>query len=329
MEVDARKGESQKTGIFWLSGCPDCAESRTMNLGTTLSKNGPVVKGRALSEVSERDAKWDQHRGNTQTIGALYDRASDAKLERLGERMKQCSGLLHFEQTLDMETGELGIKLDKAMFCKVRHCPVCQWRRGMANMARFYERLPALAAAQPKAQWLFLTLTVRNPAMANLRTTLRDMNAAWQRMIQRAGWPAKGFVRTTEVTKGKDGRPHPHFHCLLLVDPGYFQGKNYISQAKWRQVRGPICRRGRDAKIFRQARGHVDRWSLPVRDHGSASQAPFHCHRRNPQRLVEGDGERQGDGRDRCRSGRRQGAAIQLAGHDVRLATRRTKIQAG
>jgi plasmid rolling circle replication initiator protein Rep len=204
-----------------------------MNLGITVSKNGPVVKGRTLSEVSERDAKWDQHRGNTQTIGALYDRASDAKLERLGERMKQCSGLLHFEQTLDMETGELGIKLDKAMFCKVRHCPVCQWRRGMANMARFYERLPALAAAQPKAQWLFLTLTVRNPDMANLRTTLRDMNAAWQRMIQRAGWPAKGFVRTTEVTKGKDGRPHPHFHCLLLVDPGYFQGKNYISQAKW------------------------------------------------------------------------------------------------
>src|SRR5476649_949879 len=217
-----------------------------MNLGITVSKNEPVVKGRALSEVSERDAKWDKHRGNTQTIGALYDRAADSKLERLGERMGQCAGLLHFNQTIDMETGELGIKLDRAMFCKVRHCPVCQWRRGMANMARFYTRLPALAEAVPKAQWLFLTLTVRNPDMSNLRTTLRDMNSAWKRMIERAGWPAKGFIRTTEVTKGRDGKPHPHFHCLLLVDPGYFSGKSYISSAKWRtcgkQPSGPTTR---------------------------------------------------------------------------------------
>lgn len=204
-----------------------------MNLGITVSANPSVVKGRTLAEVSERDAKWDKHRGDTQTIGALYDRAAAPKLERLGERMGQCAGLLHFKQTLDMETGELGIKLDRAMFCKVRHCPVCQWRRGMANMARFYTRLPALVEAVPKAQWVFLTLTVRNPDMKDLRSTLRDMNSAWKRMIERAGWPAKGFIRTTEVTKGRDGKPHPHFHCLLLVDPGYFSGKSYISSAKW------------------------------------------------------------------------------------------------
>lgn len=208
-----------------------------MELGTTVSANSPRVKGRALSEVSEKDAKWDKHRGNAQTIGSLYDRSDDAKLERLGERMADCSGLLHFKQTLDMETGELGIKLDKAMFCKVRHCPVCQWRRGMANVARFYERLPGLMAERPKARWLFLTLTVRNPEMADLRTTLRDMNAAWKRMIERAGWPAKGFIRTTEVTKSKaDGRPHPHFHALLLVNPGYFSGKSYIEKEDWSKM---------------------------------------------------------------------------------------------
>ena len=204
-----------------------------MKLGITVSKKEPQVKGSLLSDVSERDAKWDKHRSNTQTIGALYDRAEDAKFERLGERMSECSGVLHFDQTLDMETGELGIKLKRAMFCKVRHCPVCQWRRGMRNVARFYERLPSVAAAYPKARWIFLTLTVRNPDMPDLRATLNAMNSAWKRLIERKDWPAKGFVRTTEVTKGKDGKPHPHFHCLLLVEPGYFQGKNYLSQAKW------------------------------------------------------------------------------------------------
>jgi len=208
-----------------------------MNTRNTVYQVKPVVKGKnkqpTLAEWSERDAKWDKHRSNTQTIGELYGRSANHKLERLGERMSQCAGLLHFHQTLNEETGELGVKLDKAMFCKVRHCPVCQWRRGMRNTARFYSRLPDLLAAYPKAQWVFLTLTVRNPDMEDLRTTLRDMNTAWKRLIQRAGWPAKGFIRTTEVTKGKDGKPHPHFHCLLMVDPGYFAGKNYISQAKW------------------------------------------------------------------------------------------------
>lgn len=209
-----------------------------MRLGTTVSQGPSVVKGREplLSEVSERDGKWDKHRGDTQTIGALYDRAYDSKLERLGERMAECSGLLHFGQAVDTETGEVTLKLERAMFCKVRHCPICQWRRGMRNMARFYERLPDLAASQPKAEWLFLTLTVRNPEMPNLRAVLREMNKAWQRLIQRKSWPAKGFIRTTEVTRGRDGNPHPHFHCLLLVPPSYFKGGNYLSQAMWAEL---------------------------------------------------------------------------------------------
>lgn len=231
-----------------LLGCPEPVKvGDEMQLGTTVSQEPPLVKGRAkeptLAEVSEKDTKWDRHRGNTQTIGALYDRASDPKLERLGERMAECSGVLRFAQAVDMETGEVSIKLDRASFCKVRHCPVCQWRRGMRNVARFYARLPALMQAYPKARWLFVTLTVKNPEMADLRSTLANMNTAWQRMIQLDSkdpeafkWPAKGFIRTTEVTKGKDGKPHPHFHALLMVPASYFKGGAYIKQEKWAET---------------------------------------------------------------------------------------------
>ena len=51
-------------------------------------------------------------------------------------------------------------------------------------------------------------------------------------MSQRKKFPAIGFIRSTEVTRGKDGSAHPHFHCLLLVKPGYF-GKNYMKQSEW------------------------------------------------------------------------------------------------
>ena len=218
-----------------------------MQLGRTVSQGAPVVKGRAreplLSEVSEKDAKWDKHRGNTQTIGALYDRAHDPQLERLGERMAECSGVLRFAQAVDMETGEVSIKLDRAMFCKVRHCPVCQWRRGMRNVAKFYDRLPGLITAYPKSRWIFVTLTAKNPDMADLRSTLATMNAAWKRLIELDSsdpeefrWPAKGFIRTTEVTKGRDGKPHPHFHALLLVPSSYFKGGAYVSAEKWAET---------------------------------------------------------------------------------------------
>jgi hypothetical protein len=60
------------------------------------------------------------------------------------------------------------------------------------------------------------------------------MNKAWQRLIKRQEFGAVlGWVRTTEVTRGKDGSAHPHFHALLMVIPSYFQGKYYVSQPRW------------------------------------------------------------------------------------------------
>lgn len=46
-------------------------------------------------------------------------------------------------------------------------------------------------------------------------------------------WPAKGWVKSVEVTKGKDGiSAHPHIHLLAMVQPSYFS-HGYLSQAKW------------------------------------------------------------------------------------------------
>ena len=69
-----------------------------------------------------------------------------------------------------------------------------------------------------------------------LEDTLKDMNASWKRMSETVAFKkgVAGFIRTTEVTRGKDGdmRAHPHYHALLLVKPSYFT-KNYIKQSEW------------------------------------------------------------------------------------------------
>jgi plasmid rolling circle replication initiator protein Rep len=109
---------------------------------------------------------------------------------------------------------------------------VCAWRKSLRNVARIFTQMPLLATLYPKASWLFLTLTVKNPSMSDLRTTLNSMNKAWHRLIELQSWPAEGYIRATEITSDGNSNPHPHFHCMLLVKPGYFKGGNYIDIRK-------------------------------------------------------------------------------------------------
>jgi plasmid rolling circle replication initiator protein Rep len=98
--------------------------------------------------------------------------------------------------------------------------------------AKAYKVLPKIVAKYPTHRWLFVTLTVKNCPITELKETLTWMNKSWQRLTQLKAFPAIGWLRSTEVTRGKDGSAHPHFHCLLMVAPGYF-GKNYIRQDEW------------------------------------------------------------------------------------------------
>jgi len=103
--------------------------------------------------------------------------------------------------------------------------------------ARFLQALPSIEAAYPTARWLFLTLTVRNCPVDDLRRTLRSMNEAWHRLVKRPEFAGnvQGWVRATEVTRGQDDSAHPHFHSLLMVRPSYF-GKGYVTQSRWAEL---------------------------------------------------------------------------------------------
>jgi plasmid rolling circle replication initiator protein Rep len=104
--------------------------------------------------------------------------------------------------------------------------------------ARFLKALPAIERAFPTVRWVFLTLTVRNCEVHDLRVTIHSMNRAWNRFVQRQEFASNvvGWIRTTEVTRGRDDSAHPHFHVLLMVRPGYFSGKRYVTQARWTEL---------------------------------------------------------------------------------------------
>lgn len=175
----------------------------------------------------------------------------------VGRSIAHCSTRLGLEIPMgDEHLGEPLIR--SAMLCNRRLCPFCEWRRTRAWRARLIAGLNGFAAERPNWSGVFLTLTVRNCQLHELRDTVRHMHASLHRLTRVTVWPTEHWMRRTEVTvnRGPAGSPglqpgasteslppmgvgaiqsvHPHLHCLLLVRPSYW-GKDYIKQLRWQQ----------------------------------------------------------------------------------------------
>lgn len=185
-----------------------------------------------LSDVSPKDKSWDIH-------GLERDMVADSYLSEgyvsYAERILNCSQFLEFAVGLSDQEA-VTLKLQSARFCRVRYCPVCQWRRSLKWRARFFEALPKLFEDYPRIKFIFLTLTVRNCALEQLRLTINEMNKAWNKLVKRKQFPALGWIKSVEVTRSEDLTAHPHFHCLLVVPSDYFVSSSYLNQSLWQQL---------------------------------------------------------------------------------------------
>jgi plasmid rolling circle replication initiator protein Rep len=185
----------------------------------------------ALSELSKRDRIWDTHRYESDRVANHYEGIDE--FQKYADRIKACSELLNFRLVPDNSDGTYKLKLAAAHFCHCRHCIVCTWRKSLRQKARAYQILPKLLDDYPTARFLFVTLTVKNCKITELRDTILWMNKGFARLSQLKDWPALGYIKTAEVTRGRDGySAHPHFHVLLMVKASYF-GVNYINQREW------------------------------------------------------------------------------------------------
>lgn len=82
-----------------------------------------------LTEVSPIGKIWDKHRSNTDKVLHYYAKGDEDYFQQYAWRMRICSELLKFQLVPKESEGILKLKLSDARFCRVRHCPVCQWRR--------------------------------------------------------------------------------------------------------------------------------------------------------------------------------------------------------
>ena len=195
------------------------------------SELSSVNRNPALSDLSKKDKSWDIHRGESDQIESYYQ---GTKFQSYSDRIHFCSEFLDFILS-PADEGELKFKLQNARFCRVRTCMVCCWRKSLKWKAKAYQMLPHFIEDFPAYRFLFITLTAKNCEIDELRNTLDWMNQSFTRLSRLKTFPGQGWVKSVEVTKGKRGDAHPHFHVLLGVRPSYF-GKGYLSQKKWCQL---------------------------------------------------------------------------------------------
>lgn len=220
-----------------------------------------VPKRKALSDLSPKDKIWEKHRANSDLIRDSYKRTG---YDRYAERIDRCAAFLDFGRVIDDK--QFLIKLVNTHFCRHRHCLICQWRKALKWSARFYEAMPKISRDYPTHRYIFLTLTVKNCLVTDLRNTIDLMNKAWKRLTELKVFPADGFIKSFEVTRsfdswdgskfiGTHGKTfvskwekenkrklrlvdtnyaHPHFHILMMVPSGYFTTKGgYLSHERW------------------------------------------------------------------------------------------------
>lgn len=182
----------------------------------------------ADKSATGKTRNWALHKLHSGYISLAYEEIDPRK----AERMKECANWLSFVRK---EDGTM--KLHDARFCRVRLCPVCQWRRSLKTFAQMSQVLDV--ATSDGYQFIFLTLTMKNCSGSNLSDELTHLLLSFNRLmkykdIQKA---VKGFYRGCEVTHNVNtDEYHPHIHAILAVRSGYFGGTMYLSQARWTEL---------------------------------------------------------------------------------------------
>ncbi|WP_323644977.1 protein rep [Aliarcobacter butzleri] len=155
------------------------------------------------------------------------------------QKIKECGNYLEFALKQNQITKDTKKKLANANFCKNRFCPMCSWRR-VRNITGQLKDAFSCITEKEKVATLFLTLTVKNPDVKDLKSTISKMNKAFKDMVKTKAFnnAILGYFKSIEILGDNTpkGQAHPHFHILLIVKESYFKKSDYLNKAQWTEM---------------------------------------------------------------------------------------------
>ena len=210
-----------------------------VNLETTTG-TGEILKDYSSTG---KERPWKLHKQENLQLVKIYKTAREKNINLItGSRLfdlEHCADTLLFA-----ENAEGKKKLKSANFCRLRFCPMCQWRRSLKMFGQVQTITDKILERDKSTRFLFATFTVKNVDAENLETCINILNNKFLYLVSRNKTfaPAKklkqnllGYLKAVEVTYNtKDKTYHPHLHVIFAVKSTFFKNKqNYMTKKEW------------------------------------------------------------------------------------------------
>lgn len=201
--------------------------------------------GEILQDFSTtgKERPWKLHKQENLRLVEIYKMTKEKKLNLISDSrlfdLEHCADTLLF-----VENEERKRKLKRVNFCRVRLCPVCQWRRSLKMFGQVQAITNKILEQDKSTRFIFGTFTIRNCDAEDLEACIDNLNKKFRYLVASSLTfaPAKklkqnllGYLKAVEVTyNSKDKTYHPHLHVIFAVRPNFFAGKqNYMTKKEW------------------------------------------------------------------------------------------------
>lgn len=201
--------------------------------------------GEILQDFSStgKERPWKLHKQENLQLVKIYKTAREKNINLITDSrlfdLEHCADTLLFA-----ENAEGKKKLKSANFCRLRLCPMCQWRRSLKMFGQVQTITDKILERDKSTRFLFATFTVKNVDAENLETCINILNNKFLYLVSKNKTfaPAKklkqnllGYLKAVEVTYNtKDKTYHPHLHVIFAVKSTFFKNKqNYMTKKEW------------------------------------------------------------------------------------------------
>lgn len=150
------------------------------------------------------------------------------------DSMKECGTILGFNKNR---------QLCAANFCRLRLCPMCEWRRSKATFSQLSTIIEHMGKQGKIHTALLVTLTVKNCSGDRLKDTIEMVLKGWSNLIKnnRLKDKFKGWFRVLELTYNEKTGFHPHIHAIFLPAEDYFKNSNYLQNIELAHIWKSAC----------------------------------------------------------------------------------------
>lgn len=204
-----------------------------------------IGTGEVLQDYSStgKERPWKLHKKENLRLVELYKKARIKDINLISDSrlfdLEHCGDTLTFLQNAEGKK-----KLKTANFCRVRLCPMCQWRRSLKMFSQVKKITDKILENDKSTRFIFGTFTIKNTDAENLEACINTLNKKFKYLVdqKKTFAPAKklkqnllGYLKAVEVTyNSKDKTYHPHLHVIFAVKSTFFKNSsNYMTKKEW------------------------------------------------------------------------------------------------